>query len=475
MGDVIDFKSSLKHLGRKPRQDRSGNGDGAELIYDVKPDSVGVNLFCDDEGVAHYTVTAPADDVAVAIQDARNALAQSFGVDPADKEALEAIGSQMGPGAVDAFVTTFVQQHFFAKAELRTGLMTFLSPDYLTEEAPQEGTDYVFKADALIRPSLELTSYDPVSVKLPEKREVSSKDVTEYLDNMANELATWEEDPSRDIVATGDRVTLNLEASVDGKPFAPLTGRHVPYVMGSAVIGEEFDRALDGMKPRERREFSVSIPVPAEDGSAHYQVTNVKAQLDTIQRKVPARIDDEWVVKNMPEAQTLLGLRSRVRTMIEREAELANRDELMDLCADELGKRLADDIDERYVEKMRDELISQFAGELARRGIDYQQYLAQPGFDIEAWERQMTEDALAALRRGFALDSLADHLDLKIEEEDIAKIVGGMAPGYEEAALKGLLDSGQMSKMCELALRMRANEWLVDHVKDASGPKLTLV
>ncbi len=472
MGDVIDFKSALDRRAAKaarpePRAPRAG--DETELIYDPKPGSVGVRLATDAEGTARFTVTAPAADVAASMQAARTALVQNFGVDPRDVQAVEAVRSQLGAGTFDAFVTTFVQQHFFSEALLRTGVLPFLDPDLLTSDAPVEGQDYTFEVETLLRPSIELTSYDPVEVALPLKREVTSKDVTEYLANMADELATWEEDPARDVVLEGDRVTLNLEATTpDGREFKALTGRHVPYLVGSRVIGEDFDRELVGMKPRERRTFSVSVPVPGENGAVDFQMVQVKAQIDEIQKKVPAKIDDAWVAKNMPEAQTLLGLRGRVRTLLEREAERAYHDELMVSTADELAKRLVDEPDDRYVDKMRDELVAQYVADLQRQGIDYQQFMSQPGFDMAAWEQEMGEEARSALCRGLALDALADHLDIDLEQEDIAKVVAQMAPGHEQEALQGLVESGQMPKMCEVALRTRANEWLVEHVKGAS-------
>ena len=52
----------------------------------------------------------------------------------------------------------------------------------------------MFKMECLLRPSYELSSYEPVSVKVPEKQAVTSKDVTAYLDNMSKELATWEQE-----------------------------------------------------------------------------------------------------------------------------------------------------------------------------------------------------------------------------------------------------------------------------------------
>lgn len=466
MGDVIDFKSALHRMADKDEPPAPHAGDECELTYDPKPGSVGVTVVTDATGVAHFTVTAPAAEVGQAMQAARDALVRSFGVDPSDLRTAAAVRDQLGEATVAAFTTTFVQQHFFAQALLRTVVMPFLSPDMLTDEPPVEGSDYTFKVDALLRPSYELTSYDPVAVEAPQKREISSRDVTDYLNGMADELATWENDPSRTEVADGDHVMLNLSATDSaGRELPALTGRHVPYQIGLGTIGPDFDRGLVGMKPRERRELSVSLPAAGDDGQMTFEVVSVKVQVDEIQRKVPAKIDDAWVAKNMPEAQTLLGLRGRVRTLLEREAELTYRDQMMELTATELAKRLVGEPDERYVQKMRDELVSQFISDLQRQGIDYQQFLSQPGFDEQAWEDQMTQEATAALRRGLALDSLADHLDINLEEKDIAKVVSQMAPGNEEVALRGLLDSGQMPKLCEVALRTRANEWLVDNAK----------
>lgn len=478
MGDVIDFKSALHRITTDLEDPQAPHaGDEVELTYDPKPGSVGVTVSTTADGVAHLTVTAPAAEIAPTMAMAQSALLQSFGIAPNDTQSLEMVRETMGAPTFDAFIATFVQQHFFSQAMLRTSIMPFLDPDYLTSDAPVADQDYTFKVDTLLRPSFALSSYDPVKVELPEKQQITSKDVSAYLANMADELATWENDPSRDAVIEGDHVTLNLDATADGKEFKPLTGRHLPYLVGSGVISPDFDGELVGMKPRERREVSVSVALPNEAGEITYQVVQIKAQIDEIQRKVPAKIDDAWVAANMPEAQTLLGLRSRIRTVLEREVDRAYHDQLMILCAEELAKRLEGDPDDRYVAKMRDELIAQFIGDLQRSGIDYQQYMSQPGFDAKAWEAQMAEEARKALRRGLALDSLADHLDIDLREEDIAQVVAQMAPGHEQEALQGLLDSGQMPKMCEVALRMRANEWLVDHVAgtgrviDGGAPK----
>ena len=459
MGEVLDFKGPKKTVAF-PEFNNPAPDDGCELAYDPKPGSVGVLVTTDATGMAHFTVTAPADEVAEAVKQAKEGLAATFGA-PADKQTLEAIRSQMGEGSFDAFITTFVQRHFFSKALLRTSVMPFLDPDHLTSEPPVEGQDYVFKMDCLMRPNFALSSYDPVRVKVPEKQAVTSKDVSAYLDNMSKELATWENDPAATAVERGAHVSLNLDSTADGKPFPQLTGRHVPYLVGSGQLGDEFDDELVGMAPRARKEFSLSLPMQAADGQVAYQVVQVKVQIDEIQHSVPAVIDDGWVMKNLPEAQTLLGLRSKVRTMLERQADADQHAKLLELTADELAKRLEGEPDERYVDKMRDELLSETMQRLSMQGLTLDDVFAQPGFDRAAWEADLTQQAKDALRRGLALDSLADHLDIQLDEKDISAVVSQMAPGHEQEAYQSLVDSGQMPKMCEMALRMRANEWLV--------------
>lgn len=472
MGDVIDFKSARERLAARRAEEAGASEDGEEfdLEYDPKPGSVGVKLSEGPDGTARFTVTAPAADVAEAVGMARSALMASFGVDASDLRTAEAVRSQLGDAAVDAYVTSFVQQHFFALALQRAGVLPFLTPDFLTTEAPVQGRDYVFRAETLLRPSMELTSYGPVSVERPEKREVTSKDVTEYLANMADELATWEDDPSRAACQRGDRVLVNLDASdSSGRPIPGLSGRHMPYDVGAGALGDEFDRQLEGMAPGQRKSFTTSAPSFSPEG-AGFEAMRVKVQLDSVQRKVPARIDDKWVAANMPEAQTLLGLRGRVRTLLEREAEDAYRDELMARTADALSERLVGEPDERYQEKMEADLAAQYEADLASRGISFQELAAQPGFDMDAWKSELAEQARGSLRRGLALDALADHLDIQLTQADIAKVVARMAPGRAQEALQGIIDSGQMPKMCEVALRTKANEWLVDHLDEAGRP-----
>ncbi|MBR2834636.1 MAG: hypothetical protein IKE43_02850 [Coriobacteriales bacterium] len=463
MGDILSFKPA-KHKNELNEE----APDGTELIYMAKEDSVAVKVFLDEHDVANFTITAPAADIEKVIASAEASLAATYGGDGNDKRIIKMLREQLNPETYNAFICNFAEQHFFAKALLRTGIMPFLHPAFSAEKNPEPGEDFVFKAQVPVRPSYELTSYEPVRIQVPPQPEVSGKDVTAFLDNMANELGEWQEDKSRTEVQAGDHVTLNLESNVEGKPVRELTGRHLPFVIGGSMLGEEFDSQIIGMKPRERKQFTLTLPAMGSDGAPQDMQIEVKAQLDEIQHKVPARIDDAWVMKNMPEAQTLLGLRSKVRTMLEQQSKDEYHAQLLQLCAEELSTRLADEIDERYVNLMSGDLENSFKQELALQGLDYEKVLEAQGMDKEAWQEDMYKQAYDALSRGFALDALADHLDIQLTEEDILDAVQSNAPGREAQVLQALIDSGQMPYMCEVAMRKRANEWLVEHLPSST-------
>ena len=102
---------------------------------------------------------------------------------------------------------------------------------------------------------------------------------------------------------------------------------------------------------------------------------------------------------------------------------------------------------------MRDEMANRFAANVEAGGTTWQAYTADPSFDMERFKAQMTASALTALRRGLALDALAEHLGIEVTEADILAAVLPMSgPGQQQVAAQAMFDSGQLPQLCEVAL-----------------------
>ncbi len=477
MGDVIDFSQVAAH---KKRGQGSGEAPtyGEELHRTVElPFGNGeVRLDVEADGRVHMAVTVHAAHVPAALQDARRALARSLNVDSRDEAQMKRLRDQLGEEGYEAFFPGYLQQQFLAQACEVTGVEPYLLPAAAPAQMPAEGEDFAFEADMLLRPKVELSSYDPVEIEFPEKREITTKDVSDYLAAMADQLATYEPDLTRDTVAESDHVIVSIEIARSGDEANAVSQQHMHYVIGTGMLPDEFDRNLVGMKVRQTRDFSVSMPTAdPQTGEVAYEVMKIKATVEEIERKVPARIDDAWVIKNAPEAGTLLGLRAKVRESLEAQAQDAWHDQMMLLTSAELTRRLEGKVSSAYVERMRDELFTSFALDMQRQGVDVRSYMAQPDFDAEAFEKQMSDRAAETLRHDLALDALADHLQIEVSDADINAMVAQIAPGREGETLRNMRESGEIERMRELGRRSRASDWLVETAIDSSGPRLQLV
>lgn len=139
--------------------------------------------------------------------------------------------------------------------------------------------------------------------------------------------------------------------------------------------------------------------------------------------------------------------------------------ELLDRCADALATRLTAEPPAAYVDLLRNEMANRFAENVEREGTSWETYIAAPDFSMDAFKAQMTESARTSLRRGMALDALAEHLGVVVEESDLLAVAGQVATGYERVALDAMLNSGQLPQLCEVSRRGKAQEWLLTTAK----------
>ena len=386
--------------------------DGAALMYDPKPGSVGVTVSFPDACSARLDVVAPAAEVAAALADARASLARRCGLSD-DVEGLAALATQVDEAEATSFTAGFVLDHLAARAFMRTGIMPFGAPDVTVDELPQADRDLAFSLSVLVRPVFELIDYD-APVTLDASPEPSEADITAWIDAMAASLAA--------------------QAALSSSPTSPAADAPT----ASAPVGAA----------------PAALPVAASAPAAPAALV----------------IDDAWVAANMPEAGDLAGLRARVRTLLARTCH----SEALDACAAKLGERLTHPVDERYVDVRLQEERDRETQRLAREGMTLAGYLAREGITEQAWGQARRTAIRARLAADFALDALADHLGLQVDETAIAQALTYASRSSESEVFDDLAwaaETGQTHRLCEYTLRHLAAEWLLAHAVVAQSPK----
>lgn len=161
-------------------------------------------------------------------------------------------------------------------------------------------------------------------------------------------------------------------------------------------------------------------------------------------------------------------IRATVREQVEKELENEWYSQLMTACSDVLCERLVTQPRVQYIAALRDELASRYATAVEAGGQRWNDYIATPGFDLDVFKEQMTSEALVALRRGLALDAVAEHEGIVLTDGDIMECLTGIAPGNEVQAAQTMIDNGQLPQLVESARRAKAGDWVASRAIDLS-------
>lgn len=180
------------YLYNEPEHPVPHTGEVVHLVYPPKEGTVGVTVVTAPDNTAVFTVVVPAADLAAAVAESRMAAARSMG-GAQTPGAIEGVRRQVGEEAFDARVGNMARLYFLSVAMMRTHIFPFLAPEILPSPSFVPGRDYAFQARMLLRPQAGLGSYDPVHVKLPEKPQVSDRDVDNQMNLMMGGDVPWDE------------------------------------------------------------------------------------------------------------------------------------------------------------------------------------------------------------------------------------------------------------------------------------------
>lgn len=356
-------------LAIKPEHEVPGPGDIVDCAYDKAGLPVSVHVTTDVAGIATFTVTADAAEVAYSMDAARKALVRSTGNDPDKPDALGRARATFGAQAFAQNVVFLTKQRLLCLAYMRTGILPFLAPDFPRGAEPVEGRDFTFTARVRLRPRGKVEDFSPVRVAFPAKPEVSDKDIDEFVGQMMGGM-------------------INMDA-----------------------VPEEAKAGMERLRGQAR---------------------------EACEKKR----DNEWWGT------------------------------LMDVVAEKFSNtRLIDAPGQRYVVQLAELVANQLAEQVERSGRKWDDFIKDPEFDMDEFKARMMENAEMSLRRGLALDCVADHAGLTLSEQDVQACLGPVAHGAESVAVQAMIDNGQLPQVIEVALRAKAGDWLAQQAEDTSERK----
>ncbi len=311
-----------------------------------------------------------------------------------------------------------------------------------------------------MRPNFDLPDVESLSVTV-DNAEVDPDQVEEYLGSLRERFASLKgvDRP----VETGDFVSIDLAASIDGEAVEDAQATGVSYEVGTESMLDGLDEALAGMSAGESKTFTAELAGGKQAGMA----ADVLVTVNSVKVKELPELDDEFA-QSASEFDTVGELRASTRKQLEsmRQSGQAGqaRERLLEALVEQLDIPLPDRIVEAEVEQRRHSLQDQ----LDRAGLTMKAYLDSAETTQAKLAEDFEADARRSVKAGFILDKIATQEDLKVTGDQLSAFVTeqayrmGVAP---DALAQQLTDANQLGAVAADVLRGNALSWLAQNAR----------
>lgn len=310
-----------------------------------------------------------------------------------------------------------------------------------------------FEVEVDIRPEIKLPDFSTIELSVSDV-EVTEKDVDEQIEALRvrfGTLTTIEKD-----AASGDFVTIDLIAKVDGKEVEGGTANNISYEVGSNRMIDGLDAALEGMKVGENKTFNTQLVGMKEGETGEVSVT-----LQAVKKRELPELNDEFA-KLASEFETLEELRSDAKERLSRLKAMEQGAE----ARDALLKHLLDNVEIQVPEQLvKDEVHDHLEKENR--------------LEDETHRSEVTEEITRSVRADFLLDSIVKGEEVQVSEAELTEYLIRTAARYgmsPDQFAQQLSQAGQIAALMAEVSRTKALATVLERVKikDASGRAIDL-
>ena len=375
------------------------------------------------------------------------------------------IDSRIGRAAVLSQAVNDALPDLYAKA-VAEGDVNVLGQPEVEITNLDDGKELTFTAEVDIRPKFELPDLSSLSVTV-DNTLVSPDEVAEYLSQLQERFASLK--AVQRSVQADDYVSIDLSASVDGKPVEDAQASGLSYQVGSGSLLDGLDTALIGMDAGESATFQTELA----GGEFAGREADVTVTVHSVKVKEMPGLDDDFA-QLASEFDTLGGLRASTRAQLERvkstQQVVQARERALDALLERIDIPLPEGVVQEEAAHNRESLLQQ----LDRAGVTLAGYLEMSNQSEEQFDAELEERARRAVKVSLVLDEVARQEELGVDQAELSAYITrqaeqlGVAP---ERLAKQLADDGRLSFAAAEALRGKAVNVIAEHAKvtDASG------
>ena len=320
----------------------------------------------------------------------------------------------------------------YADAAAESELEIVARPE-ITVVQIEKGKPFIFEAEVTTKPEIKLGKYKGVKVD-PIDATVTDDDINAEIDKVKEQNSRLVAVEDR-AIENGDQAVIDYEGSVDGVPFEGGKAEDYPLTIGSHSFIDTFEDQLVGKKPGDDVEVHVTFPEQYHAKELAGKPALFKVQIKEVKMKEYPEIDDDFA-QDVSEFDTLEEYKADIRRNLEekkaKDAEIQKEDAVIE----EIIEKAEMDIPEKMIEAQAQQMVEEFAQNIAMQGMSFDQYLQFTGGTVEQLTEQVKPQAKSRIERSLVLDAVVKEEGIEATDEEYKEEIEKMAKQYQMEADK---------------------------------------
>ena len=284
------------------------------------------------------------------------------------------------------------------------------------------GEDLTFTAEVDIRPEIELPDLTGLTITV-DPVEITDDEVDAELQALRARFGTLK--GVERAAETGDFVSIDLSATVDGKDLPEAATEGLSHEVGSGQLVEGLDDAIVGLKEGETRVFTTKLAAGEHAGQEAQVTVTVKSVKE---RELPEPDDD--FAQLASEFDTIDELKDSLTEQVRRVKRVQQAEQIRDKALETLLEQVDVPLPEKVVQAQIDDTLHNAIHGMEHDEARFAEALEAQGSSREEFDADNRTNAEKAIKTQLLVDAIADKLDVQVGQNDLTERLVLMSQQY---------------------------------------------
>ncbi len=329
----------------------------------------------------------------------------------------------------------------------------------------------IIKAVVPLRPSVKISDYQGIRVTRNEEK-ITKKNIDDVVHHLQHQYATWE--PVERPVELNDLVVLDVESTVEDKPFIKQQGAQYQVSSEQTFPAPGFAEQLVGMKKDEEKEIKLELPADYQQAELAGKEATFKVKTLEIKQEILPELNDDFAKQVNPDFGNMDALRENATLDMKARADERARLDFEERVIDAVVDLSEIEFPPIMVESEINRILNQsFQG----NNQSLEDYLRNTKKTEEELRDEIRPSATKTVTRSLVLGKIAEDKKIEIGADEINIEIDNMA---NEAApdkkdkLNTVMNTPQVRESIERTLISRKTvQLLTDIVRSSAKTKKT--